>query len=157
MIQMFELADAEENNEARRQLLTFVIAGAGFAGVELAGALNDFSRGILGDYPHVRPDDVQVTVVHPRDVILPELSPSLGEYARRHMELRGVRFELGRRVLDAAPGAVKLDTRKIPARTLVWTAGALPNPLLREAGLQTEKRGSVIVDNTLAVTGRPGL
>jgi NADH:ubiquinone reductase (H+-translocating) len=113
-------------------------------------------------------------------VILPELSQSLGEYARRHMELRGVHFELGRRVLDAGPGTVKIgsaqaaghpgreagvgpwcaaksDTREIRARTLVWTAGTLPNPLLREAGLETEKRGAVVVDHTLAVAGRPGL
>lgn len=157
VIEMFELADAEEDNVVRREMLTFVIAGGGFAGVELAGALNDFARGILADYPRLRPHDVQITVVHPRDVILPELSESLGDYARRHMELRGVHFELGRRVLDAGPGSVRLDTREIRARTLVWTAGTLPNPLLREAGLETEKRGGVIVDNTLAVAGRPGV
>ncbi len=157
VIEMFELADAEEDKVARQERLTFVIAGGGFAGVELAGSLNDFARGILADYPRLRPEDVQVIVVHPRDVILPELSQSLGEYARRHMEVRGIRFELGRRVLDAGPESVKLDTREIRARTLVWTAGTLPNPLLREAGLETEKRGAVIVDNTLAVKGRPGL
>lgn len=157
VIEMFELADAEKDEVARREMLTFIIAGGGFAGVELAGALNDFARGILADYPHLRPHDVQVTVVHPRDVILPELSQSLGDYARRHMELRGVHFELGRRVLDAGPGSVRLDTREIRARTLVWTAGTLPSPLLRKVGLETEKRGAVIVDNTFAVKGRSGL
>ncbi len=157
VIQMFELADAEKNGMTRQELLTFVIAGGGFAGVELAGALNDFARGILADYPHLRPEDVQVIVVHPRDVILPELSQSLGEYARRHMELRGVRFELGRRVLDAGPDTVKLDTHEIRTRTLVWTAGTVPSPLLHDIGLETDKRGAVLVDNTLAVAGRTGL
>jgi NADH dehydrogenase len=157
VIDMFERADRETDESVRRALLTFVIAGGGFAGVELAGAVNDFARGILADYPHLRPDDVNVTLVHARDVILPELSPTLGDYARRSMEARGVHFELGRRVVDAQPGMVVLDNREIPARTLVWTAGTTPNPLMREAGLELDKRGAALVDKTLAIAGRNGL
>lgn len=157
VIEMFERADREPDASARRELLTFVIAGGGFAGVELAGALNDFARGILADYPHLRPGDVNVTLVHARDAILPELSQSLGEYARQSMEARGVHFELGRRVVDARPGSVVLDHREISARTLVWTAGTAPNPLMREAGLETDKRGAALVETTLAVAGRHGL
>lgn len=157
VIDMFERADRETDESARRALLTFVIAGGGFAGVELAGALNDFARGILADYPHLRPEDVNVTLVHARDVILPELSPTLGEYACRSMAARGVHFELGRRVVDASPGLVVLDNREIPARTLVWTAGTTPNPLMRETGLEVDKRGAALVDKTLAIAGRGGL
>ena len=157
VIGMFELADQEASNSARQELLTFVIAGGGFAGVELAGALNDFARGILADYPRLTPEDVKVILVHSREVILPELSAALGAYARRSMEDRGVHFELGRRVVDAAPGLVVLDNREVPARTLVWTAGTVPNPLIRETGLETDKRGAVRVDTTLAVPAHPGL
>ncbi len=157
VIEMFERADGEPSESVRRELLTFVIAGGGFAGVELAGALNDFARGVLADYPHLHPEDVNVTLVHPRSVILPELSESLGEYARGHMEIRGVHFELGRRVLDAKGGVVVLDNREIPTRTLVWTAGTAPNPLLKQVGLDTDKRGAVLVDASLAVSGRPNL
>jgi NADH dehydrogenase len=157
VIDMFERADREPDEGLRRELLTFVIAGGGFAGVELAGALNDFARGILADYPHLRPKDVNVTLVHARDVILPELSETLGAYARRSMEERGVHFELGRRVVDARPGLVVLDNREIPARALVWTAGTVPNPLMREAGLEIDKRGAALVDKTLAIAGREGL
>jgi NADH:ubiquinone reductase (H+-translocating) len=82
VINMFEQSDAEEDNCLRREMLTFVIAGGGFAGAELAGALNDFARGILADYPRLHPDDIEVIVVHPRDVILPELSASLRETTR---------------------------------------------------------------------------
>jgi NADH:ubiquinone reductase (H+-translocating) len=146
VIEMFELADHESDESVRRQLLTFVIAGGGFAGVELAGALNDFARGILADYPHRRQEDVDVILVHSREVILPELSQTLGTYAHRSMEARGVHFELGRRVVDAGPGLVVLDNREIPAWTLVWTAGTVPNPLMREAGLETDKRGAACVD-----------
>lgn len=157
VIDMFERADRETDEARRRQLLTFVIAGGGFAGVELAGAINDFARGILADYPHLQKDDVNVTLVHARDAILPELTPTLGEYARQSMQARGVHFELGRRVVDAGPGKVVLDNREISADTLVWTAGTVPNPLVREAGLNLDKRGAAVVDATLAVTGRNGL
>ena len=157
VIDLFERADREPDEAVRRELLTFVVAGGGFAGVELAGALNDFARGILADYPHLRPQDVSVTLVHSHDSILPELSRTLGEYALHSMEVRGVDFALGRRVMDASPGVVVLDQRKIPTRTLVWTAGTTPNPLMREAGLETDKRGAALVDATLAVKGRSGV
>jgi NADH:ubiquinone reductase (H+-translocating) len=157
VIEMFELADHEENEVVRRELLTFVIAGGGFAGVELAGAINDFARGILADYPHIRKEDVSVILVHSRDLILPELSQTLGAYARRSMEARGVRFELGRRVMDACPNLVVLDHGKIAARTLVWTAGTAPNPLMRDAGMEADKRGAVRVDTTLAICSHCGL
>ena len=71
VIEMFERADRERDPEARKRLLTFVIAGGGFAGVELAGAMNDFARGILADYPSLRSGDVRVVLVHSRDRILP--------------------------------------------------------------------------------------
>src|SRR5271154_5913534 len=87
VIDMFERADRETDLEMRRELLTFVIAGGGFAGVELAGALNDFSRGILADYPHLSPADVQVMLVLSRDHILPELSESLARYAQESMAM----------------------------------------------------------------------
>src|SRR5262249_26190961 len=70
VIEMFERADAEADSARRRSLLTFVVAGGGFAGVELAGALNDFGRGILADYPNLRCADLQVILVHSRDHIL---------------------------------------------------------------------------------------
>ncbi len=77
VIEMFEQADRESDPDHRRALLTFVIAGGGFAGVELAGALNDFAHGILADYPNLRSEELRIVLVHARDRILPELSESL--------------------------------------------------------------------------------
>jgi len=157
VIEMFERADGETNPELRRRLLTFVVAGGGFAGVELAGALNDFGRGILADYPNLRPEDLNVVLVHSREHILPELSESLGRYAQEKMAARGVIFRLNARLKDFQPGVVFLSDGEIPAETLVWTAGTAPNPLLRVLPVERDKRGAVIVESTLAVKDHPGV
>jgi len=157
VIEMFERADRESNPSRRQALLTFVIAGGGFAGVELAGALNDFAHGILADYPNLHSEELRVVLVHSRKRILPELSESLGQYAQEKLEARGVRFRLGARLTDAQPGVVVLSDGEIRATTLVWTAGTAPNPLLNSLPVDKDKRGAVIVDGTLAVRGHSGL
>ena len=111
VIEMFEQADRETDPELRRERLTFVIAGGGFAGVELAGALNDFSRGILADYPNISAEDLQIVLVHARDRILPELSESLGRYAQESMAMRGVTFRLNCRLNDYRPGSSDSERR----------------------------------------------
>jgi NADH:ubiquinone reductase (H+-translocating) len=89
VIEMFETADREQDAEIRRRLLTFVVAGGGFAGVELAGALNDFAHGIFADYRNIAVEELSVILVHSRDRILPELSESLALYAFEKMKQRG--------------------------------------------------------------------
>src|SRR5258708_4278127 len=153
VIEMFEQADREPESSRRAALLTFVVAGGGFAGVELAGALNDFARGILADYPNLDPNEVSIVLVHARDRILPELSESLAKYAQEEMEARGVRFRLNTRLMDAQPGVVILDDGELGAQTLVWTAGTAPNPLLKSLTVDRNSRGAVIVDSTLSVPG----
>ena len=164
MIKMFERAEIEPDAARRKQLLTFVIAGAGFSGAELAGGLNDFSRGMLADYPNIQPDDVAVIAISPSNRILPELSDNLARYALERMRARGVQFQLNTRVADAAPGTVTVTSAKmanttIAANTLVWTAGTRPSPVLDTlpTTIERNKRGSVIVNAQLAVPNHPGL
>ena len=157
VIEIFERADREPDSALRRTLLTFVIAGGGFAGVELAGALNDFAHGILADYPNLAPGDLRVVLVHSRDRILPELSESLARYAQERMEARGVTFRLNTRLTDAHPGVVVLSDGEICAQTLVWTAGTGPNPLLKSLPVEKDKRGALVVENTLGLPGNPGV
>jgi len=157
VIEMFERADREPDASQRAPLLSFVIAGGGFAGIELAGALNDFARGILADYPNLNPNDLNIVLVHSRDRILPELSESLGRYAQKKMEARGVKFRLNARLSDAQPGVIVVSDGEIRAQTLVWTAGTAPNPLLKSQPFERDKRGAVKVDFTLAVPGHPGV
>jgi NADH dehydrogenase len=157
VIEMFERADLEPDSALRRTLLTFVIAGGGFAGVELAGALNDFAHGILADYPNLHPEDLSVVLVHSRDRILPELSESLAHYAQARMEARGVTFRLNTRLADANPGVVVLSDGEIRAQTLVWTAGTAPNPMLKSLPVERDKRGALVVKNSLELPGHPGV
>jgi len=157
VIDSFERAALERDPTRRHELLTFVVAGAGFAGVELAGALNDFARSMLADHPSLSADDLAIVLLYPGERILPELSPSLAGYAQERLAARGVSFRPGARVADARPGAFILESgQEIRARTLVWTAGTAPHPLIRTLGLEISKRGSVLVDEALA-TARPGV
>jgi NADH dehydrogenase len=173
VIDAFDRADAEADAARRRALLTFVVAGGGFSGAELVGALNDFARGMLADYPGLSADDLRIILVHSRERILPELSASLADYALERMRARGVTFELNARVSAARPGVVVLKRKEpektdvatkpepleleIPTETLVWTAGAAPSPLLKELAVERDKRGAILVENTLAVRGHTGL
>lgn len=157
-IDLFERADREPNPESRRTLLTFLVAGGGFAGAELAGGLNDFVRGMLPHYPNISSEEVRVLLLHSHGRILPALTETLAGYARKHMEQRGVTFKLGVHVADAGPGAVVLDSgEEIPSETLVWTAGTRPNPVLQKLPLELDENGAVLVDETLAVPGYTNL
>jgi len=158
VIDLFERAEDEPPSPARQAMLTFVIAGGGFAGAELAGALNDLARGMLAYYPNISPEEVRVILVHSRDRILPELSQELAAYALQRMAARGVLVKLNARIADARRGTVILNPQEeIHAETLVWTAGTAPNPLLQTLALEHDKRGAVVVDTMLAVPGHLGV
>jgi NADH dehydrogenase len=158
VIDMFEQADREPDAARRRALLTFVVAGGGFSGVELAGSLNDFARGMLAYYPRINPDELTVILVHSRDRILPELSDPLAAYALERMAARGVTFKLNARLADARPGVVVLKpAEELHAETLVWTAGTAPNHLIQTLPVERSRRGAVIVEPTMAVAGFPGV
>jgi NADH dehydrogenase len=167
VIDMFERANREADADKRAAMLTFVVAGAGFAGAELAGGLNDFARGMVADYPNLSQDDVKIVVLHPRDRILPELTEPLAKYAEQRMTERGVTFMLNHRLSDCdddsvmatPPGAGNNAPLRIPSNTLVWTAGTTPNPLLKTLPpeIERDKRGAVLVSETLAVPNRPDL
>jgi NADH dehydrogenase len=158
VIDVFERADREPDPATRQRLLTFVVAGGGFAGAELAGGLNDFVRGMLAYYPNVPAEETRIMLLHSRERILPELSESLAAYALEHMRERGVTFKLNTRVADARGGVVVLDSdEEIQTETLVWTAGTMPSPLLENLPVERDKRGAVLVDENLAVQGQEGL
>ena len=134
--------------------LGFVFVGAGYAGVEALGELNDFAHAALRFYPSLRAVPQRWVLVDAAPKILPEIPHRLGEYAARHLVRRGVEIHVGT-TLESYDGheAVLGDGTRIPARTLVWTAGVKASPLLGELGLPLDERGRVRVDETLRVEG----
>jgi NADH dehydrogenase len=119
LIESLEEADTECAAKAglRQPLLTCVVAGGGFAGVETLASINDFVREALPFYPHLREADLRMVLVHSGDSILPELDPRLGRYAQAKLEKRGVEFHLGTRVLGVKDEGVELsDGSVIPTR-----------------------------------------
>jgi NADH dehydrogenase len=157
MVALFEEAVFHTDDEVRRQLLTFVTAGGGFSGTETTGAVNDFVRDAVRYYPQLSEQLIRVVVVHPGNFLLPELGEELGRYAEHKLRQRNVEVIKGARVASYDGLVVTLsDGTSIPARTLIWTAGVKPSPVI--ASLPCEKeRGRLLVSEYLAVTGVPGL
>ena len=157
VITHLEEASSECAAGQRRPLLTFVVAGGGFAGVETIGAVNDFAHDALRFHPLLRPEDLRMVLVTPDALVLPELGPKLGAYAQRKLVERGIEVVTGVKVRALRGDVVELtDGRTIPATTLVWTAGTAANPLL--AALPVPKRGGrIVVDERLAVPGFDGV
>jgi NADH:ubiquinone reductase (H+-translocating) len=157
LISHLEEADFECCAPERQELLTFVVAGGGFAGVETIASLNDFVREALRFYPNLREDMLRVVLVHPGPVILPELSEKLGAYAQVKLAARQVAIKVNTRVTGISERGVELsDGSAIPTRTLVWTAGTSPNPLLEKLPCSKE-RGRLLVNEFLEVPEWPGV
>jgi NADH dehydrogenase len=157
LISNLEEADFECCAALREKLVTFVIAGGGFAGVETAGGLNDFVRGALASYPNLRPEMVRIVLAHSGPVLLPELCQQLGSFAQRKLAERGVEVLVGTRVKGLTEAGVCLSNGEVlPTNTVVWTAGAAPNPLLAELPCVRE-RGRVLVNSFLEVPDWPGV
>ena len=135
--------------------LGFVFVGAGYAGVEALAELNDLAHAALRFYPALRSVAQRWVLVDAAPKILPEIPRRLGEYAARHLERRGVEIYVST-MLESFDGheAVLSNGTRIPARTLVWTAGVRANPLLPELGLPLDERGRVRVDANLRVESR---
>lgn len=157
LIAHLEEADTECAAAVRGRLLTFVVAGGGFAGVETMAAVNDFVHESLRFYPSLRPTDLRMVLVHAGPVILPELSPSLGAYAQKKLQERGIEIRVGGKVASVQDHAVTLsDGTTIETDTIIWTAGTCPNPLLDTLPCGRQS-GRVTVDEFLEVPGFPGV
>jgi NADH dehydrogenase len=152
-IQLLEYADAIDDPEERRKLLTFVVVGANYTGVELAGEYQDFLTQASKAYGRVRREDIRVVLVEYGPRILPGLTEDLSRFAHAHLERRGVRVLTGRTVQEATAEGVRLtDGEWLPAATLIWCAGIAPNPLITGTeGLPLTDRGYVLAGSDLRV------
>jgi NADH:quinone reductase (non-electrogenic) len=149
-----EAAIEDDDPKLRRQLLTFVVAGGGFSGVEVAAELNDFVRGVARNYRGIDPRELRVVLVHSQGRILPELSEKLALFAQKILTKRGVEIRLNTR-LDAATGeeAILANGEMIPTRTLVSTVPSSPHPIIEGLDLPKGKNGRLIANSFLEVQG----
>lgn len=155
VLRHMEEANSQCNLSDRQSLLTFVVAGGGFAGVETVAALNDFVREALPFYPSLREEMLRVILVHSGPVILPELGEALGRYTQKVLTGRGVDIRLNTRVKGVSEETVLLvDGSSISTRNLVWTAGTAPSPIISSLPCAKE-RGRLLVDQFLRVPNWP--
>ncbi|MGH7308091.1 MAG: FAD-dependent oxidoreductase [Candidatus Rokuibacteriota bacterium] len=157
IIHVLEEADIEQDPEMRRRLLTFVVAGGGFSGVEAVAELNDFVRAVAKSFRTIRLGELRVLLLHAGPLILPELPASLAQFAQRLLAKRGVEIRLNTRLHGATAEAALLDGgERIPTRTLVSTVPSGPNPVVAALPLAKEK-GRIAVGPELEVAGHPGV
>jgi NADH dehydrogenase len=157
LIDLLEEADFECAAGSRPNLLTIVVAGGGFAGTETIAAVNDFLHESIRFYPHLSADMVRVVLVHPGKVILPELGPKLGAYAQKKLAKRNVEIRVNTKVVRVGEDAAELsDGSRVPAKTVIWTAGTSPNPLIAALPCKLD-RGRILTDEYLQVPDWPGV
>ncbi len=157
LIRVLEEAETETDRELRTRLLTFVVAGGGFSGVEVIAELHDFVRRASRSYPSVSREQCRFVLLHSRDRILPEVDEKLALYAQNLLRKRGIEIILGARLAAAtADNAILADGTRIPTATLVATVPSHPNPLCDALDLPKD-RGRLIVDSHLRVKDQPNI
>jgi NADH dehydrogenase len=155
IIRCLEAAQLEADAEVRKQLLTFVVAGGGFTGVETMAALNDLARSAARAFDTFRPDEITTIIVDPGSRLLQEVSPGLAQYAQQKLEQHGVRVLLKTKITAADETGVGIDPGgRIAARTLVWAGGVSPNPVVDTLDCRRGRHGGIVVEPSCAVADR---
>jgi NADH dehydrogenase len=157
IIHALEEADIEKDAEVRTALLTFVVAGGGFSGVEAVAELNDFVREGAKSFRNLDPREIRVVLLHGRPPILPELPEDLGRFAQALLQKRGVEIRVNTRLAGATGDAALLQGgERIPTKTLVSTVPAAPNPLVANMTVKKD-RGKIVVNEYMEVPDYPGV
>jgi NADH:ubiquinone reductase (H+-translocating) len=155
VIAMLEIAETLHDAEARAEYLTFVFVGAGYAGLEGVAELQDFMSDVIDLYPRCRLQGMRWVLLEARQRVMPEVAPSLAAFAEGELRGRGIEIHTGVTIVEVTDRSVHLsDGAPIAARTVVWTAGVRPNPVVARLGLPLSGGGRIEVDRTMRVQGR---
>ncbi|MEU5428284.1 NAD(P)/FAD-dependent oxidoreductase [Streptomyces olivoreticuli] len=154
VLEQMDIASSTRDPDVRDAALTFVFVGGGYAGVEALAELEDMARYAARYYHNVRPDDLKFVLVEASGRILPEVGEEMGRYALRELRGRNIDVRLDTR-LDSCVDriAVLSDGSRFPTRTLVWTAGVKPHPILAATDLPLDGRGRLKCTAALTVAG----
>ena len=156
LLQTLEQAEVEDDPEVRRELLTYVFVGAGYAGVEGFAELQDFAADALERYPRARLDGVRFILVEARERIMMEVPESLAEFASAELRRRGMEIRAKTTVERVTDRAIELSGDEVvPTRTVTWTAGVKPHPVVARLGLPLDDGGRIRADRYCRVPGHP--
>lgn len=154
VVETLEEANATEDAARRDELLTYVFVGGGYAGLEALAELQDFAADAMESYPRARLHGMRWVLVEAAGRVLPEIDPQLADYALRELRGRGIDIRLETTLEEVTARSARLSGGEVlPTRTVVWTAGVAPQPVLRELELPLDERGRVPVDEHLRVRG----
>src|SRR5438132_3945987 len=156
ILSAFEQAEAEENVDLHRDLLTFVLVGAGPTGVEMAAALAIFIRTSLrSEFRRIDPTSARIVLLDGARNVLGTFAPSLSEAAEFHLQKLGVEIHLGHNVEKIDSEGVIVAGERIASKTVIWTAGVMASLAGKWLGAQTDRAGRVRVQSDLSVPGNP--
>lgn len=154
VIEQMDIASSTRDPAIRDAALTFVFVGGGYAGVEALGELEDMARYTARYYHNVKPEDMKWILVEASDRILPEVGEEMGRYTVTELRRRNIDVRLHTRLESCADRvAVLSDGARFPTRTVVWTAGVKPHPVLAATDLPLNERGRLKCTAELAVEG----
>ncbi|MFF4632218.1 NAD(P)/FAD-dependent oxidoreductase [Streptomyces griseorubiginosus] len=154
VIEQMDIASSTRDPAIRDAALTFVFVGGGYAGVEALGELEDMARYTARYYHNVRPEDMKWILVEATDRILPEVGEEMGRYTVSELRRRNIDVRLNTRLESCVDRvAVLSDGNRFPTRTVVWTAGVKPSPLLAATDLPLTERGRLKCTAQLTVEG----
>src|SRR5437016_8589176 len=156
ILSAFEQAEAEEDVDLHRDLLTFVLVGAGPTGVEMAAALAIFVRTSLpSEFRRIDPTSARIVLIDAAPNVLGTFAPSLSEAAEFHLQKLGVEIHLGHAVEKIDSEGVIVAGERIASKTVIWTAGVTPSPAGKWLGVETDRAGRVRIQPDLRVNGYP--
>src|SRR5580698_5181982 len=156
ILQAFEQAEAEEDPARHRDLLTFVLVGAGPTGVEMAGALAVLVRNTLkSEFRRVRPESARIILLDMAPRVLGTFADQLSGAAKKRLESLGVEVRLGHGADQIDGDGVMAGGERIPSKTVIWTAGVSPSPAGKWLNANTDRAGRVRVERDLTVPGHP--
>lgn len=155
---LLERADEEPDPDMRQELLTVVVGGGGFSGVETMAAVNDLLREGSKHYPRIAPDDIHTILIESEGRLLPELEEDLAAFAQKKLEQRGVEVYLNTMLSGAGKDYVETrDGKRFKTHLLIWTGGVAVPQIIKDLDCQHSKVGAIITDDHCAVQERPGI
>lgn len=152
----FELAEAEKDPSTHRDLLTFILVGAGPTGVEMAGAIAVMVRGTMkSEFRRIDPASARIVLVDRSSRVLSSFSEKLSAAAKRRLEDLGVEVKLGQGVDRIDADGIVVAGERIFSKTVIWTAGVAPSPAGKWLTAETDHAGRVRIQNDLSLAGHP--